>query len=845
MNAANFNEASNCGRYTAVDFQDYWADELTAEKRAALDEHLLATGCLDCFEQLNDWAPLNTVPADLMLYSQQLTRVIQTFVQNLQASFYQINELEQDFQALPDLPDFQAISENLQQIAHEFETLKSQIPPFCPQWEDRNFFNYWFGLQQSKEREALNEHLQVCAACAERFRMINRIFNRLQDHHDHQLRFLTKQIQQLETEQQQLESEQAKLALGQAKLSSEQEKLAAKQVKQQVENHHRRRQLQSYANNVRLIAQRAQILSHETQQALMKLAAAHEQLTTAHEQLANSHEQLAESHQQLHQAHEQTSTTVANLVTKVSRLQQILEAVANTEVADLDVANSFKPETPSLDTVRLSNQQSRPTQLGFATITDDLPTVSEAQVNNQVDNQADNQINNLSQIIEIQPVIDSATTNSSTVSNLPIPSDLSAVSRPASENENNFLPATKAPTKLLTKETPMLDATLNPAAGLNPNAVANDAEITVAPAKLRSRAFLKVAAAVLLGTFVVAPLAYYQFQPGGDGNNSRAGVDLPAAQQKVDKNGEKNLLTEEAIKEIETLVKSRETDKAQTLLRTAIKQAYSSNDNVAKAKLLYLQGRVFSQKGDLFGAIAVLKQAIGAAEPFNQTLLLLEPTLLLANLYHFTDQNAEAAEQAQKAFSLARTIDHPHQALSLQILSLSQFFAHQSLNPEKLLEKSITLAQRYQDNNYLVQGYTYLGVVKTERKQFKEAKQYFRQALEKSQTGNSTQRLAYLQAGIKGYLARCEALSNNPQEAVNLYLDAISLAAQAGVQQYLALSQFHQGLSDCYKILGNTEQAAKALGKAEVLEEEAHKRCEANNTALSFALSRKPIKLCE
>jgi tetratricopeptide (TPR) repeat protein len=840
MNAANFNEASNCGRYSAVDFQDYWADQLPTEKRTALDEHLLATGCLDCFEQLNNWAPLNTVPADLMLYSQQLTRVIQTFVQNLQASFYQINELEQDLQALPDLPDFQAISENLQQIAHEFETLKTQIPPFCPQWEDRNFFNYWFGLQQSKEREVLNEHLQVCAACAERFRMINRIFNRLQDHHDHQLRFLTKQIQQLETEQQQLESEQAKLALGQAKLSSEQEKLAAKQVKQQVENHHRRRQLQSYANNVRLIAQRAQILSHETQQALMKLATAHEQLTTAHEQLANSHEQLAESHQQLHQAHEQTSTTVANLVTKVSRLQQILEAVANTDatnlsvanlsvvnndVADLDVANSFKPETPSLDTVRLSNQQARPTQLGFATITDDLP-------------------------------IDSATTNSSTVSNLPTPSDLPAVSRPASENENdnenNFLPATKAPTKLLTKETPMLDAalnldtTLNPAAVLNPNPVANDAEITVAPAKLRSRAFLKVAAAVLLGTLVVAPLAYYQFQPGGDGNNSRAGVDLPTTQQKADKNGEKNLLTEEAIKEIETLVKDLQLEKAQALLTPALQQAYLSDNKPVFSKLLYLQSRLLSEKSDFFGAVANLKQSIDIAKSINNHALLLSPTLLLANIYHVMDDNESAAEQARNSLSLAiENKSVPHQIVSMQTLALSVATTNKSSAADRLLVQSIDLAQQNKDFYRVVYGYTYLGILKTERRQFSEASSWFKKALETINLNNDQQSQTYLQHIVNGYYARSQALAGNRTKAINLYRIAIAAAKQAGVQQYLALSQLHYGLAECLQAEGKLLDAEHNLAKSEVLEEEAHKRCELNNTILSFALKRRQSKRCE
>jgi tetratricopeptide (TPR) repeat protein len=706
--------------------------------------------------------------------------------------------------------------------------------------------------------------------------MINRIFNRLQDHHDHQLRFLTKQIQQLETEQQQLESEQAKLALGQAKLSSEQEKLAAKQVKQQVENHHRRRQLQSYANNVRLIAQRAQILSHETQQALMKLAA-------AHEQLANSHEQLADSHQQLHQAHEQTSTTVANLVTKVSRLQQILEAVANTEVADLDVANSFKPETPSLDTVRLSNQQSRPTQLGFATITDDLPTVSEVlQVNNQVDN--------VSQIIEIQPVIDSATTSSSTVSNLPTSSDLPAVSRPASENdnENNFLPATKAPTKLLTKETPMLDATLNldttlnPTAVLNPNAVANDAEITAAPnisnisdssnvstdsnnfidssklaavaapAKLRSRAFLKVAAAVLLGTLVVAPLAYYQFQPGGansngsqsnHSNNATVVTDLPDV---TVEDGEKKPLTDTTITEIEKLVKGLEVEKAQVLLTPALQTAKANNDKIAEARLLDLQARIFSAKADFSRAIVTFKEALSIGQQTHNLNLLLGPAIGLVNIYHVTNRNAEAAKQARYTLETAKLANNlSYQAASLQMLGISELFAYQSPQAETFVEQSIKLAITTNNVNYLAQGYVYLGIIKTERKQFKEAAQWFQKGLSVVSTVSNRKSKALLESIVKGYYARSQALANNYTFALKLYQDAIVTGGEAGVEQYLVLSQLQKGVMACFSALGNEIEAAKALAKAEVFENEAYKRCELGNTFMGFAPVRTEAKPCD
>jgi hypothetical protein len=396
--------------------------------------------------------------------------------------------------------------------------------------------------------------------------------------------------------------------------------------------------------------------------------------------------------------------------------------------------------------------------------------------------------------------------------------------------------------QLLPKESNSMTAiTLNPTILLATND--REASITATTkAKPPSRAFLKVAAAVLLGTLILAPLAYYQLPHRSPASNAAIIVDSPDI---TVEDVERNLLTEEAIKEIEQLVKNRETDKAQLLLRTAIKQAYSQNDQLAKARLLYLQGRVFSQKGDLFGAIAVLKQSIGAAQSLNQPTLLLGPTSLLANLYHFTDQNAAAAEQAQQTLSLARTTNQPlHQAFSLQILGLSQFFAYKSSNVEKLLEESIAIARKHQGYDYLVQGYTYLGVIKTERKQFKEATKQFEQALASIKFVSDTRQKAYLEFTVKGYYARSQALANNTDQAIKLYNTAIIRAQESGVQQYLALSQLHYGLAACLTSQGSKVEADKTIGKAELLEQEAHKRCEITNTALSFSIMRKVPKRC-
>jgi tetratricopeptide (TPR) repeat protein len=344
----------------------------------------------------------------------------------------------------------------------------------------------------------------------------------------------------------------------------------------------------------------------------------------------------------------------------------------------------------------------------------------------------------------------------------------------------------------------------------------------------------------------VAPLAYYQFQPGGDGNNSRAGVDLPAAQQKVDKNGEKNLLTEEAIKEIETLVKSREIDKAQALLTPALKQAYFSNDKLAQVKLLYLQGRIFGEKANFQEAITTLNQAIAIAKPLNDPNLLLGPVINLANIYHVTDQNVAAAEQAQKCLALALQAKNlSYQVASLQSLAINGFLAHQAILSEQLLEQSISLAQQQNDFYTMAHGYAYLGIIKTELHKFDLATEQFNKALGLVSLLDTLPKRAYLEFVINGYYARSQALAGNTKAAIKLYQVAITKAQIAGVRQYLALSQLNYGLAQCLRAQNQTIEAEKTLVKAELFEEEAYKRCEAANLAMSFALVRQMVRRCK
>jgi tetratricopeptide (TPR) repeat protein len=304
-------------------------------------------------------------------------------------------------------------------------------------------------------------------------------------------------------------------------------------------------------------------------------------------------------------------------------------------------------------------------------------------------------------------------------------------------------------------------------------------------------------------------------------------------------------LSAKIFQEIEQLIKQRETEKAQVLIPALLRQAEATGDKVAQAKLLYFQGRIFSQTGNFPESILILQKAIQIAKSLNNPELLTSPLLLLANIYHFTDQNATAAEQARQCLQLAQTTNQPlAQALSLQIIAISELFAYDSSESEDLVKQSIAIAQQHEGYEYVLQGFNYLGIINTERGQYQVAKKYFERALaEANNVPNSRQR-AILQFTVQGYYARSQALAGNINKAVTLYVSSIQLAQQLDLRQRLALSQLNYGLGECLKIQGNGWKSEKALLRAKTLEEQAHKDCEINNTFMSFSIKRKAARRC-
>jgi tetratricopeptide (TPR) repeat protein len=300
------------------------------------------------------------------------------------------------------------------------------------------------------------------------------------------------------------------------------------------------------------------------------------------------------------------------------------------------------------------------------------------------------------------------------------------------------------------------------------------------------------------------------------------------------------------IAQIEQLVKDRDLDRAQKMLTPILEQTEAVGDIALHSKCLYLQGRLYSEKADFSRAVISLEQAINIAKPLNDSLLLLGPTITLANIYHFTDQNAAAAAKARHCLDLARQENRPlYEAMSLQVLAISELFAYDSSQSEDYLKQSIAiaLAEKTNGQSYVVQGYTYLGILHTEHQNFDAADQAFKKALEIVASSNNGRR-HYLEYTVAGYYARAQALAGKMADAATLYQTAIDRANEVGVQQSLALSQLNRGLSDCYRATGDEVAAADALLKAETLEQKAAQQCEVTNTAMSFAPKRLAAKRC-
>jgi tetratricopeptide (TPR) repeat protein len=297
-------------------------------------------------------------------------------------------------------------------------------------------------------------------------------------------------------------------------------------------------------------------------------------------------------------------------------------------------------------------------------------------------------------------------------------------------------------------------------------------------------------------------------------------------------------ISQTVLQRAEKLVKHRETSNAEFLVNSLLEQPGVPGDLATYSTLLYLKGRIHSQKAEFESAVACLQKSIDIAKTLNRPQLLLAPVLTLATVSHVTNDNHTALLRANECLELSFKANNlAYQAASMQMLAISKFFLEPSADVEavQLLEQSIALAERSGNFEAVAQNYVYLGVISTEKSQLAKANIFFEKALSVVPNIADSQSQVYTEATIKGHFARTQALGGNAREAVELYTAALEAAQKAGVRQYLALSQLNQGLGESYQALGDQRKADKAFYSAELYEKEALFLRQSSNKLLSFA----------
>jgi len=365
-------------------------------------------------------------------------------------------------------------------------------------------------------------------------------------------------------------------------------------------------------------------------------------------------------------------------------------------------------------------------------------------------------------------------------------------------------------------------------------AIENQTTAKIIPLRRRTNPKIYVKAAAMLLAALLPMAAVYFFILKPQGNHSQAALTL----QKERNNNEPPA----SIDTLRSLVKSREFDRADSLLPTALEAAQRAKNTALESELTYLQGRVLGGRGQFERAIAVLHEAIRLATAGNRPDLELPPRATLATIHHALDLNEEARDEAAKLVKLATALGNTlQQATGLQLLAISEFLVNRSPQAENMLQESVQLAKQQNNAYYVAAGLTYLGVIYTEQRQFQKAERYFREAILNGKKANNAQQQANALAIINGYYARSLAVARQLGKAADHYQQAIAFAQEAKVQEQLFLAQLHFGLGDCLQLTGKRQEAKQVVAKAKQLETIASQRCERNNTFLSVAVNRKPI----
>lgn len=284
-------------------------------------------------------------------------------------------------------------------------------------------------------------------------------------------------------------------------------------------------------------------------------------------------------------------------------------------------------------------------------------------------------------------------------------------------------------------------------------------------------------------------------------------------------------------------IKLSQFDKVQEKISEIISQIKDEQHLFIYAQMIYRQADAFSSVSKFESAISLYKESIELGNRLSQSGFVLSPLMSLAGIYYIMDNNEEAFKLAQMGLTISRKYNN---SITVQLLHIAGISSHNLRNfglADDYLKEALAIAGKQQNAGFTIQSYMFLGIMLTDQKRMMEAQKYFDKCLATLPMIKEEEARMNLETSITGYYARQQMLAGNSDKALKMYNKALLLAEKTHLEQYLTLSQMHQGRAEVLMRKGNYKSAEKDLQLAISFEKNAQSNSETNNTLLSFAIT--------
>ncbi|MGC1439617.1 MAG: tetratricopeptide repeat protein, partial [Burkholderiaceae bacterium] len=254
-----------------------------------------------------------------------------------------------------------------------------------------------------------------------------------------------------------------------------------------------------------------------------------------------------------------------------------------------------------------------------------------------------------------------------------------------------------------------------------------------------------------------------------------------------------------------------EVERDQKYLPQAETMARALEDRPRLAQVLYWLGRVHYAHGDKTVAADYAEQSLATADSLGDEALAAPPVNLLGRYYSLQGNVSRASELLTRNVEQMRRLGDAEEATAAGSAGLSFAWKGEFGRALTYLDRSLTLAQQFQNPFAEAAAHFYRGIFHVQRGAWAKAIDDYNKAIEISETVEDSFRIYLSKSGIGEALVE----SGHPDRARQMLEDAVGFAEKVGTGFCLSVAK--RSLASALWVMGEHDRALSVCQEAIVL----------------------------